>query len=180
MAGDSDNATIWNNADVYWSSNVAATIPADVDTAFSAAWDLVGLLDGDTGFGYEREEDVEKLKAWGGVLVRVSRRNFSLSVTFTALEDNDTTHDLIWPGSSGGQLVVPKPIRGRIGFETREGDRKLRRISYYQAEVAIDDTITDQEGDLTRYVFRAEIFPDASEDPPILFVEQKTDNYGGS
>lgn len=180
MSGDATNATVWPDADVYWSPDIDATIPATISTAFSAAWDLVGLLDGDAGFVQSREEDVADLYAWGGILVRTTRRNFKQTITFTALEDNDTTHDLIWPGSAQGEIVVPRPVRGRIAFETREGDRVHRLISAYQAEVAVNGDITDSEGDLTRYELVATIFPDPSESPAVLFREQKTSDYGGS
>lgn len=180
MAGDATNATVWPDADVYWSPDTNATIPASVDAAFSAAWDLVGLLDGEAGIVQSREEEVNDLYAWGGIIVRTTRRNFKQSVTFTALEDNDTTHDLIWPGSSLGTLVVPRPIRGRIAFEMREGDRTHRLISIYQAEVAVNGDITDSESDLTRYELIATIYPDPSTSPAQLFKEQKSDNYGGS
>ena len=180
MAGDTTNATVWPDADVYWSPDTDAAIPATVDTAFSAAWDLVGLLDGEAGFNQSRDEEVNDLYAWGGVLVRTTRRNFKLTVGFTALEDNDTTHDLIWPGSSQGTIVVPRPVRGRIAFELREGDRVKRLISAYQAEVAVDGEINDNEADLTRYTLLATIFPDPSTDPPQLFIEPSTSDFGGS
>lgn len=180
MAGTASNATVWPEADVYWSSNVSATIPANVDTAFNASWDLVGLLDGDAGFVQSREEDVNDHFAWGGIIVRTTRQHFKQTITFTALEDNETTHDLIWPGSSAGNIVVPRPVRGRIAFELREGDRVHRLISAYQAEVAVNGDIVDAESELTRYELIATIFPDTTTSPAVLFKEQKSDNYGGS
>lgn len=170
MAGNPSNATVWPDADVYVAP-LGATNPADVDTPFGVAWSLVGLLDGDAGFTQSREEERNDRFAWGGILVRTTRRNFKLTQTFTALEDNDTTRSLIWPGSTGGNLVVPRPERIKIAFETREGDTVRRRISAYQAEVEINGDITDSEAEITRYELMATIFPDAD---GILFLEQST------
>ena len=73
MAGDPSNARLWADADVYVSFDTEAANPADVDTPFGGDWDLVGLLDGDDGFTESRDEDVEDLFAWGGILVRTAR-----------------------------------------------------------------------------------------------------------
>lgn len=175
MSGDPSKASVWRDGDVYWSADPEADIPADVDTPFGVDWDLVGLLDGDEGFTWGRDEQVDDKFAWGGVLVRTIRSQFKQTVGFTALEDNDTTSQLIWPGSTTGNLVVPRPTRGRVAFETREGSVIRRRISAYQAEVVIDGEIKDTETDLTRYALVATIFPDASFDPPLLFIEQKSE-----
>ena len=171
MSGDPSNATIWPDADVYI-GGIDADNPSTVDDDFGVDWDLVGLLDGEAGFAQAREEEKDDHFAWGGILVRTSRRNFKQTITFTALEDNDTTRDLIWPGSDADELVVPRPARVKIGFEMREGDTVKRLISKYQAEVEIAGDIVDNEGDLTRYELLATIFPDTSTSPAVLFVEQ--------
>jgi len=171
MAGDPTKANIWPDADVYVGP-LTATDPIDIDTPFGADWDLVGLLDGEAGFVQAREEEVEDHYAWGGILVRTSRRNFKQTITFTALEDNDVTRDLIWPDSPAGQLVVPRPKRIKIAFELVEGDKVKRLISAFQAEVTVNADITEAEGDLTRYELLATIFPNSN---GVLFYEQKTE-----
>jgi hypothetical protein len=172
VAGDPSNASIWVDADVYTGATDAVD-PATVDDAFGIDWDLVGLLDGEAGFVKGREEEVEDHYAWGGILVRTSRRNFKQTVTFTALEDNAVTRDLVWPDSEPGELVVPRPKRIKIAFETREGDKVHRLISAYQAEVTVNGDITDSESDLTRYELLATIFPLVETgEPSVLFVEQ--------
>lgn len=170
MAGTPANATIWPEADVYVGPTTAVT-PATVSTDFSGDWDLVGLLDGEQGFVQSREEDVNDHYAWGGILVRTSRSNFKLTVAFTALEDNDVTRELIWPGSDPGEIIVPRPARIKVAFETREDDVVRRLIAAHEAEVSVDGDITDNETDLTRYTLIATIFPDGD---GVLFTEQKT------
>lgn len=169
--GDPTKATVWPDADVYIAP-LGTALPADVDAVFPAGWDLVGLLDGDQGFAHSREEDKSDRFAWGGILVRTSRKNFKTTVKFTALEDNDTTRDLIWPGSTGGDLVVPVPARVLVALETREADVVRRLISAYQAEVEVSGEIVDKEDDLTKYELVATIFPSSDK---VLWTEQKTE-----
>ena len=171
MSGDPSNATVWPDADVYIGATTAAD-PADVDTAFGVDWDLCGLLDGDAGFTQSRSEDKNDIYAWGGILVRTTRRNFKLTIGFTLLEDNAVTRDLLWPGSSAGSLVVPRPARIKIAFETVEDTTVRRLITAYEAEVEVNGDITDNEADLTRYEMLATIFPDTSTSPATLFTEQ--------
>jgi hypothetical protein len=177
MAGSPTNASLWPDADVYVGA-LDATNPTDADTAFDSDWDFVGLLDGDAGFGNSREEEKTDLFAWGGILVRTSRRNFKMSRTFTLLEDNDVTRELIWPGSSATELFVPRPQRIKIAFEVREGDRVQRLISTdVGADVEVDGDYSDTESDLTRYPMRATIYPDPNTvstvtGAALLFVRQ--------
>lgn len=177
MAGNPEMASLWPDADVY-TAPLGTALPATVADVFPAGWDLVGLLDGEEGFTHARDESVDDLFAWGGILVRRSRRNFKATVSFTALEDNDVTRDLIWPGSTATSIVVPVPQRILIAFETREGDKVQRLISAYQAEVEVSGDIVDKESDLTKYPLIATIYPDAAVSPPELFVRQFDD--GGS
>jgi len=171
MAGDPANASIWTDADVYV-GDTDAEDPIGIEVPFGLDWRLVGLLDGEPGFTQSRDEEETGHYAWGGILVRTSRRNFKLTVGFTALEDNEVTRDLIWPDSPAAQLVVPRPKRIKIAFETREGDKVKRLISAYQAEVKVDGEITDSEGDLTRYPLIATIFPTSE---GVLFNTQSTE-----
>ncbi len=168
MAGDPTKASHWPDADVYVAP-LATAVPATAATAFGVGWNLVGLLDGDSGFPEAREEDVADHYAWGGILVRTTRRQFKSTKRFTALEDNTTTKALIWPGSTTTALSVPRPINQLVAFETREGAKIKRLITANYAQVAIDGDITDSEGDLTRYEFIATIFPTGA---GVLFTRQ--------
>lgn len=176
MAGDPSNVALWTDADVYIGGTDAAD-PADEDTEFGVDWDLVGLLNGDDGFTDSRDEDVNDHFAWGGILVKTSRKNFKLTRSFTALEYNEVTRDLIWPDSPAGQIVVPHPKRVKIAFETREGTKIHRLISKYQAEVTVDGDVNTNETDLTQFPLIATIYPD---DDGVLFNEQPADFGVGS
>jgi hypothetical protein len=170
VAGDPTNASLWTDADVYVGPLTAAD-PLTVDDPFPAEWGLVGLLDGDEGFTESRDEDVDDKYAWGGILVRTSRAHFKLTKSFTALEDNETTRSLIWPGSTETQIIVPRPGRVKVGFETREDDKVKRLITAQYAEISVDGDIQENETDLTAYSLVATIFPTAGK---VLFNRQFT------
>jgi hypothetical protein len=173
MSGDTSNAHVWQDADVYVAP-LGTALPTDGDTAFGVGWELVGLLDGDAGFTQSRAEDKADMYAWGGVLVRSTRRNFKLTYTFTALEDNAVTRDLIWPGSTTGSIVVPRPEQLLVAFEKVDGDLTHRLITANYAEVEINGDVTDNEADLTRFPFLVTIFPDTSTSPATLLTEQES------
>lgn len=173
MAGNPDNASLWAEADVYVTPDLDAEVPESIDDPFPSDWGLVGLLSGEDGFVTSREEDKSDHFAWGGILVRTSRRNFKLTRKFSALEDNEVTRDLIWPGSPAGQLIVPRPVPVLVGFETREAGKKHRLITARYAIVDLDGDVTESESDLTKYELLSTIYPTGE---GVLFTEQSTDD----
>lgn len=160
MSGDPDKASIWGDADVFV-ADVDATNPASIDVAFGGEWDIVGLLDGDAGFEESRSQDSSDFFAWGGLLVRTSRRNFKLTRKFVCLEENAVTLGLVWPGSDLGERRVPVQRRIKLGFETTDGQKVKRVITRRYAEVSEVGTIKDSESELTKLEITVDIYPDA-------------------
>ena len=169
MSGNTANVSIWADADVYVAA-IGSPLPADASAAFSGAWSLVGLLDGDSGFEEDRSQDVKEHFAWGGLLVAVSRSKFKLTKKFTVLEDNTVTRGLIWPGSTSTSTIVPVPADIMIAFETRSGGKVRRKISSYKAQVEVDGKIAVDETDLASVDLIATIYPNPSTKE--IFVEQ--------
>lgn len=175
MAGNPGAARLWGDADVYVSFDLEAAVPATIEAPFSAEWDLVGLLDGDTGFTESREEETADQFAWGGILMRTSRRNFKLTRSFMAYESNETTFRLRYPGSTATSIVAPsgnRIERVKIAFETRDQDITERFISAYQAEVVPDGDVVQGESEISAITFIATIYPDADGE---LFVRQTSE-----
>jgi hypothetical protein len=172
MSADPTKVANWTEADVYVAP-LGTAEPINANVALSASWDLTGLLDGSDGFAHSRSVDKGDFFGWGGILIKTTRRNFKYTVKFTLLEDNETTRELFWPGSTpGGDLIVPVPERQLILLETREGSTVRRLVSAYQAEIDLVDDVTDKEDDLTKYMMEATIFPDAD---GVLFHEYTND-----
>lgn len=176
MAGTVENARLWTSADVYVGDD-DATIPTDIFQPFNGDWDLVGLLD-PAGGNEEREEQVNDLFAFGGVLVQTARSQFKMSMTFTALEDSQTTFDLVYPGSTyGSVIVVPQVVPRRIAFEFTDSSREVvkRVISANYAEITVDGGIPWSDADLQKFPLRATFVPDATQAIPELLIHQVID-----
>lgn len=170
MSGDTTKVSLWSDADVYVTSNLAAALPADASSAFSSDWTLVGLLDGDAGIERNFTETVTDHYAWGGILCATTHAKYKEEKVFTVLEDNVTTRSLIWPGSSPGQIIVPRPADIKIAFETRNGGKVHRLISQNRAQVSVSGSkVTENEKDMTAVPLVATIYPDSS---GVLYVEQ--------
>jgi hypothetical protein len=176
MSGNTEAASLWADANVYVTDDLTAGLPPSIDEEFGEEWDLVGLLDGDAGFEEARSEDSTDFYAWGQVLVRTSKRNFSLTRKFTALEDNAVVAGIVYPGSTATKIRVPKKHLFKIAFETFDGEKKKRLVSTRYVEVSEIGTIKDSESELTKYEVTVKIFPTAEGD---LFDVQSTGAAGG-
>lgn len=169
MAGDPNKAAVWANADVFI-GGLTATIPAG-GADFSADWDAVGLLNGDDGFSESISMDSNDFFAWGGILVATTRKNFKLTRTFTAYEDNETVLDLWFPGNTvtfndatgtyEGDILVPDlSAKFRIGFQTRSGNTIKRVVTSNYAMVDERGDNKEGESDLASRGFTVAIYPD--------------------
>lgn len=175
MSGNTEAASLWADANVYVTDDLSATFPATVDDPFGEEWDLVGLLDGDDGFEESRSEDSNDFYAWGQVLVRTSKTNFSLTRKFTALEDNAVTAGIVYPGSTPEKIKVPRKHLFKIAFETIDDVKKKRLISTRYVEVSEIGNIKDSETDLTKYEITVKVFPTVDGD---LFDVQTSSGTG--
>lgn len=173
MSGNNDKAAIWGDADVL-TAPLGSPLPATLDDPFPAAWNLVGLLDGEDGFGESRSVDREDHSAWGGRLVRTSSRNFVLTRTFTALEENATTTGLVYPGSDDGHIRIPERHLFLIAFVTYDGpDRVKRLITPKYAEVDEVGDVTENEAELRKFELTVKIYPDEDN---VLFLRQASES----
>lgn len=163
MSGDVTKASLWSDADVYYTTNLSAAVPADAATAFSADWHLVGLLDGAAGFESEGKfETVNDHYGWGGILIATTRSKWKETKKFSIQEDNEWTRALVYPGSAAGQISVPTIANIKLAFETRTGGKVRRVITTNYAQVEVDGSIKENEEDLTTVGLIATIFPDSS------------------
>lgn len=93
----SRNINLWKDAEVWVSDDEDATVAAD--GTFGENWAFVGLLAEGSAVGREQDADRNDINSFGGkkqmtdVVFRKDTR------TFDAIEDNETTYELLWPGS---------------------------------------------------------------------------------
>lgn len=161
MSGDPTKASLWADADVYYATDLAATLPADAATPFDASWHLVGLLDGEAGFESEGKfEKVGDHYGWGGILIATTRSRWKETKKFTILEDNEWTRALVHPGSAAGEISVPSIPNIKLALETRTGGKVRRVVTANYAQIDVNGSIKENEDDLTKVGLIATIFPD--------------------
>lgn len=168
MAGDPTKASQWEGADAYIHDTTGTAGPADLTTAWGTGWQLVGLLDGDEGFTWEREEESSEKYAWGGLLIKRVKSKHKRTLKIVALEDNATVFKLVNPGSTRATaaglttstIKVPKRAEFALGLELREGDKVVRR-TIKRAEVDTIDEIKESEAEVTVYAITVVLYPEA-------------------
>ena len=185
MAGNPSNVNIWDEADVYVlfpdsfapGETIEDHLPATIDEDMPAAWDLVGLLDGDGGFGESRDWDSTDHFAWGFGKIKVSRRNFAMQRTFTALEENATTDRLYSPGDTLNHVRVQKPAEAYFTFELRnQADGRTKRLTTTMPCPTTAPEKNENESDLASKEFTVDIFPNSNRE---LFIKQDATNSVG-
>ncbi len=181
MAGNADNVKLWDGADVLIylgtgnpnvivSPATAPDRPEAITDDWPALWKYVGLLKGDSGFQDSREWSETDIPAWGYGTVKVSSKDFKDTRKFTAIEDNDTTFGLIWPGSDDTKIVVPRPAQKYIAFQLVDDEGNTERyISKRKARIWAPNW-NQVEGQVDGYEFDARIFPDSDKE---LYYVQK-------
>lgn len=167
--GNTANAELWTDADVYVGDNTVTTGPVDLTTAWGSGWTAVGLLDGDEGVTESRSEDSNSHFAWGGVLVRKTKSKHERSITFVCLEDNAAVFGLVNPGSTQttttgvkhSTIKVPKAgYKFPVGLELRDGTNVKRKWAL-SAEVDKVEDVKDSESDVTVYKVTCVLYPEA-------------------
>lgn len=158
MARNKNNVNIWQDAHVYVSDT--KELPASGDAEVPASWDEVGLLNGEAGLDEQRKWDEAKEHAWGVGHVATSRKNFEMTRTFEALEDNATVDELYEYGSTQDDVVVPRPAPKYVLFETINQNGKVeRRITREKADIWAPGSKRSESG-LASKAFTADIFAD--------------------
>lgn len=161
MARNPDNVNIWQDARVWTAPGSAArpALPTDADTAvIETAWFEFGILDGDAGFGEERSMDETEHFGWGIGLIKIGTKNFALKRTLSALEDNEITRSVLWPGSTASKLVMPKPVSLWLGFDTVSDTGKVERLWTTRPSRLTVPNNNRNESDITKLEITANVF----------------------
>jgi hypothetical protein len=169
VSGNTANTAVWGGADVLVAP-LASPIPA-TNTAFSAAWKYVGLLDGGQGFEEGVEVTSTDHEAWGYGVILTTYKGQKTTKTFTALEENEVVMGLVYDvddmtfndtlGTYSGELGVKDYTeRVLIAFVTTSGDNERRMISTAYATISPTNAGTESEESLQSKGFTATIYPD--------------------
>lgn len=129
----SRNIDVWKDARVYVTQDEEALFPVDGSEP-GEQWEYVGLLNGGSQIGRDININRTEVQSFGGVLQLTDVRFNKDTRSFSALESNEVTFGLIWPGSEykegeAGVLLPPENDAERvIAFVTTNsfGDTEIQ------------------------------------------------------
>ena len=136
MAGNPANVSsrLFAEADVliYKAATLAVDdIPDTVTDPFVTTvgkWEFLGLLVGDAGIEQSRQWDSTDIPAWGYGTIIVADKDFSHTTKVSALEDNPTVQEILWPGSTETTIVVPHALHAWMAVEKRTAAGGVNRL----------------------------------------------------
>jgi len=153
---------------------LGSTAPTDATTALDAAFKGAGYV-GEDGLTESAERSTDKVKAWGGDIVKVVQTDFAVTYSFTFIEtlnsevlkavygkDNVTTTAAT---STKGTLHAVKVNsdtlpRQAFVFEVKDGDARIR-IYVPNGQITEVGEITYSDEDIIGYEVTVEAFRDS-------------------
>lgn len=121
----------------------------------------------------------DKIKAWGGDIVKIVRTEHSVSYTFTLIESKNADALKLLFGEenvtvSGGKITVNKTAtmipRASFIFDMRDGKEDIR-ILVKDGQPSISGDVNFTDGDAIGYEVTVEAFPDADGVKSILMID---------
>lgn len=156
MALNADNVRVGLNGNVYVAPKGTAA-PADLTTAWGAAWKDLGYLN-DDGVEMEYSTDVEDIAAWQSLSpVRRVLSSVDMTLGFTAIELKSQTITLYFPDSTITEVTpgtvfrldipaAPDPAEFAFGFEWVDGT-VTNRVVIPRGEVTDRESVNFQRGE---------------------------------
>jgi len=149
MAGDTNNARIWETAEV-WIADADTSCPASPTADLTTDFTSLGLLDQDTGLSFGYTDTTSEYYAYGNILVRQATIKVKETFSFGSLENSDTVFGIRRPGSSASESG---------GITTRE----LRPLSFGLNIKTVCIVGTDGSNTALRWYPKVQIKPDGEE-----------------
>jgi len=161
MSGTVSNTAVWQEFEIYVTTDLAVALPASASAVVPAGWGTpVGLLEGDSALAFAREFGESKpIFDINGNLIRMGRKNFMETVKFTMIEDNAKTRAMIHPGSPAGSIVTPQIVPYMMLFQATDGTKVYRLITANYAEIDVDGGWEWKPGEVFAAPMTATIFP---------------------
>ena len=154
------------------------TFPTDASSALAETVLDAGYVSED-GLVETVDASDDKIKAWGGDIVKIVRTEHSVSYTFTLIESKNADALTLLFGEenvtvSGGKITVNKTAtmipRASFIFDMRDGKEDIR-ILVKDGQPSISGDVNFTDGDAIGYEVTVEAFPDADGVKSILMID---------
>lgn len=154
---------------------LGTAIPTDATTALVAAFKSAGYI-GEDGLTESADRSTEKVKAWGGDVVKVLQTDFSTTYKFTFLE---TLNSDVLKTVYGDQNVTMTPATSTKGtlhtvkvnadvlphkvfvFDVKDGSARIR-IAVPDGQITEVGEITYSDGEVIGYEVTVEAYRDST------------------
>lgn len=154
------------------------TFPTDASSPLASTVLDAGYVSED-GLVETVDASDDKIKAWGGDIVKIVRTEHSVSYTFTLIESKNADALKLLFGEenvtvSGGKITVNKTAtmipRASFIFDMRDGKEDIR-ILVKDGQPSISGDVNFTDGDAIGYEVTVEAFPDADGVKSILMID---------
>lgn len=154
---------------------LGATAPTDAVTALDAAFKSAGYV-GEDGLTEATERSTEKVKAWGGDIVKVLQTDYSVTYQFTFLETLNTDVLQTVYGDANVTVTPADATKGTLRtvklnsdqlphksfvFDMKDGDARIR-IHVPDGQVTEVGEVTYSDSELVGYQVTVEAFRDST------------------
>lgn len=162
MAGDASNIRVWETGDVFIfdpaETYVAGTdVPANIDAALNANWLPAGLMLGTPGVGMARSIERTDVNSWQQGRVKERVKNPKVDISFTLLEDNAVTDDLV------DDAAVPSIKYRYVALVFTEDETGVVKRYFSQAKVGLFVSTNNIEQDINGREITGSLEPVAGE-----------------
>lgn len=146
---------------------VGTAFPAKISEQFAKEWVKGGYV-GEDGVTRTIDASDDKIKAWGGDIVRILRSEHSVSYTFQFLESRNAETLKILFGEENVHVTADEVRvdlksemvpRRSFAFDMRDGDAKIRE-EVPDGQIALSGDVQFVHSDIIRYEVTIEAFPD--------------------
>lgn len=154
---------------------LGTTLPTNASTAPAAAFKALGYV-GEDGVTEGGERTTEKIKAWGGDIVKVVQTDHSTTFAFTLIESLNAEALKAVYGSSNVTTTAPTASTGTLQaiqvtgqvldhqawvIEVKDGIARVR-IAIKDGQVTEVGEVTYNDGSVIGYPITLEAFPDTN------------------
>ncbi|MBB1022965.1 MULTISPECIES: hypothetical protein [unclassified Dietzia] len=160
---NADNVRFWDDAEIFYSPDANAKVNAD--GTFGDAWASTGFLNAGADLGQERDTERQEAEGFGGRLLKSRQRFKKDTWAFTAAEDNETIHKLMWPNSpyvvdGTGVLRVPRDAEGVFARKLVDADGAITIDVTRAMASCYPSNLNNADGGHQTREFTVEVRPD--------------------